>query len=112
MAQSELSSEESPASSPCGQGSSSQIIYAWARDAPPLVLPDGVGFKVGKDSPIKYIVLQVHYAHIDKFKGNTHYLLNYCIETLNSTNNIYRWINGRFGHIYRLHFERVSNILI
>lgn len=69
MAQSEHSSEEAPASSPCGQGSSSQIIYAWARDAPPLVLPDGVGFKVGKDSPIKYIVLQVHYAHIDKFKG-------------------------------------------
>lgn len=69
MAQSELSAEEAPASSPCGQGSSSQIIYAWARDAPPLVLPEGVGFKVGKDSPIKYIVLQVHYAHIDKFKG-------------------------------------------
>lgn len=46
-----------------------QIIYAWARDAPKLELPEDVGFKVGKDSPIKYIVLQVHYASIDKFKG-------------------------------------------
>lgn len=48
---------------PCGQGSNSQIIYAWARDAPKLNLPEGVGFKIGADSPIKYIVLQVHYAH-------------------------------------------------
>uniref|UniRef100_A0A182NHY4 peptidylglycine monooxygenase n=1 Tax=Anopheles dirus TaxID=7168 RepID=A0A182NHY4_9DIPT len=54
---------------PCGSGAPSQIIYAWARDAPKLELPEGVGFKVGKDSPIQYIVLQVHYAHIDKFKG-------------------------------------------
>lgn len=45
-----------------------QIIYAWARDAPKLELPDGVGFKVGKTSPIKYIILQVHYMH--EFRGN------------------------------------------
>lgn len=57
--------------SPCANGSPSQIIYAWARDAPKLELPEGVGFKVGKDSPIKYIVLQVHYANIDKFKDGT-----------------------------------------
>lgn len=48
-----------------------QIIYAWARDAPTLELPEGVGFKVGKTSPIKYIVLQVHYAHIEKFKDGS-----------------------------------------
>lgn len=49
--------------SPCESGSHSQIIYAWARDAPRLNLPEGVGFKVGKNSPIKYLVLQVHYMH-------------------------------------------------
>lgn len=54
---------------PCGEHS--QIIYAWARDAPPLKLPDGVGFKVGKTSPIKYIVLQVHYGHVEKFKDGS-----------------------------------------
>lgn len=53
--------------SPCGFSSHSQIVYAWARDAPILNLPDGVGFKVGKNSPIKYLVLQVHYAHVDMF---------------------------------------------
>lgn len=51
---------------PCADGA--QVIYAWARDAPQFDLPEGVGFKVGGDSPIQYIVLQVHYAHIDDFK--------------------------------------------
>ncbi|XP_031638045.1 peptidylglycine alpha-hydroxylating monooxygenase [Contarinia nasturtii] len=57
--------------SPCGQGAHSQIIYAWARDAPKLELPEGVGFKVGKDSPIQYLVMQVHYAHIHKFRDGS-----------------------------------------
>lgn len=47
--------------SPCRSGS--QIVYAWARDAPSLHLPQDVGFHIGKDSPIKYLVLQVHYMH-------------------------------------------------
>ncbi|XP_073957221.1 peptidylglycine-alpha-hydroxylating monooxygenase [Choristoneura fumiferana] len=45
--------------SPCRSGS--QIVYAWARDAPSLHLPKDVGFLIGKDSAIKYLVLQVHY---------------------------------------------------
>lgn len=61
MSSGEDSTEES--GSPCLGGTHSQIIYAWARDAPRLELPEGVGFKVGKDSPIKYLVLQVHYMH-------------------------------------------------
>lgn len=66
MASSQNLDEET--ATPCGENKHSQIIYAWARDAPKLELPEDVGFKVGKDSPIKYIVLQVHYASIDKFK--------------------------------------------
>ena len=38
-----------------------KLIYAWAKDAPPTKIPDGVGFKVG--TPHRFIVLQVHYAH-------------------------------------------------
>ncbi|XP_054739928.1 peptidylglycine alpha-hydroxylating monooxygenase isoform X1 [Anastrepha obliqua] len=57
--------------SPCGPKAHSQVLYAWARDAPKLNLPQGVGFKVGKNTPIKYIVLQVHYAHIDKFNDGS-----------------------------------------
>ncbi|XP_045609532.1 peptidylglycine alpha-hydroxylating monooxygenase isoform X2 [Procambarus clarkii] len=53
----------------CGSGS--QVIYAWARDAPKLVLPEGVAFKVGGKSPIQYIVLQVHYASVEKFKDGS-----------------------------------------
>lgn len=45
------------------------IIYGWALDAPALKLPDGVGFKVGGyDTNIHYLVLQVHYGHIDAFE--------------------------------------------
>ena len=48
---------------PCARGQ--QIIYAWAKNAPQLTLPEDVGFKVGgRDSQIKYLVLQVHYASV------------------------------------------------
>ena len=50
---------------PCGSGS--QIIYAWAMDAPKLDLPDGVGFRVGADSTIKYLVLQVTHSYRQKY---------------------------------------------
>ena len=43
----------------CAPGSASQIIYAWAMDAPELELPQGVGFRVGGGTNIKYLVLQV-----------------------------------------------------
>lgn len=49
----------------CSSGS--QIVYAWARDAPALTLPEGVGFKVGGRSDIQYLVLQVHYADTSSF---------------------------------------------
>lgn len=51
--------------STCASGS--EIIYAWALDAPRLILPEGVGFKVGGDTGVSYLVLQVHYANVDKF---------------------------------------------
>lgn len=43
--------------------SSPAILYAWAKDAPELKLPKGVGFRVGGDSGINYLVMQVHYMH-------------------------------------------------
>jgi len=50
----------------CKSGRSTQIIYAWAMGAPELKLPQGVGFRVGADSRIQYLVLQVHYASVDQ----------------------------------------------
>ncbi|XP_053147344.1 peptidyl-glycine alpha-amidating monooxygenase isoform X4 [Hemicordylus capensis] len=46
----------------------SNILYAWARNAPPTRLPKGVGFKVGGEKGSKYFVLQVHYGDISAFK--------------------------------------------
>ena len=37
-----------------------RIMYAWARDAPPTILPDNVAFKL---EPNDFIVLQIHYAN-------------------------------------------------
>jgi hypothetical protein len=62
----QTSSEESFASGPVCQGPSS-IVFAWALDAPKLVLPKDVAFKLGGKTKIKYLVLQVHYASVEKF---------------------------------------------
>lgn len=41
-------------------------------DAEKLVLPKNVGFKIGGDTGINFLILQVHYANVDKFlKGET-----------------------------------------
>ncbi|XP_054090273.1 peptidylglycine alpha-hydroxylating monooxygenase isoform X2 [Zeugodacus cucurbitae] len=98
----EMSKEYSADSaSPCGVHSHSQILYAWARDAPKLDLPNGVGFKVGLNTPIKYIVLQVHYAHIDKFKDGSSddsgVFIDYTIRPLKKLAGVL--LLGTAGHI-------------
>lgn len=45
---------------PCRANSS--VLYAWARDAKTLELPEDVGFQIGEGTEIQYIVLQVHYS--------------------------------------------------
>lgn len=62
MAASETSEEIGPV---CKTGQT--IVYAWARDAPALKLPKDVAYKVGGDSKVKYLVLQVHYMNVSKF---------------------------------------------
>ncbi|XP_025899851.1 peptidyl-glycine alpha-amidating monooxygenase isoform X2 [Nothoprocta perdicaria] len=55
----------------CDEGTckdKSNILYAWARNAPPTRLPRGVGFRVGGETGSKYFVLQVHYGDISAFK--------------------------------------------
>ena len=53
-----------------------QIIYAWAMDAPELQLPAGVGFKVGGDTDIKWLVLQVHYKDVTPFVAPSKLILS------------------------------------
>lgn len=57
---------------PVCHGIKQSIIYAWAMDAPKLVLPNDVAFKIGAGTDRKYLVMQVHYANVDKFvQGGT-----------------------------------------
>ncbi|XP_026472678.1 peptidylglycine alpha-hydroxylating monooxygenase-like isoform X1 [Ctenocephalides felis] len=111
MAQNENSVEET--ASPCSEGS--QIIYAWAMDAPKLELPQDVGFKVGKNSTIKYLVLQVHYAHIDKFKdGSTDdsgIFLHYTSKPMTKLAGVLLLgTGGAIGPMTTEHFETICTI--
>ncbi|XP_064232267.1 peptidyl-glycine alpha-amidating monooxygenase isoform X6 [Aotus nancymaae] len=57
----------------CDEGTctdKANILYAWARNAPPTRLPKGVGFRVGGATGSKYFVLQVHYGDISAFRDN------------------------------------------
>ncbi|KAM7285311.1 peptidylglycine alpha-hydroxylating monooxygenase-like [Ixodes scapularis] len=46
----------------------SQVVYGWARNAPPLQLPEGVGLKFGGNSGVNFLVIQVHYADTTSFQ--------------------------------------------
>ena len=37
-------------------------MYAWAKNAPTTSLPDGVGFRIGGQTGIRFLTLQIHYA--------------------------------------------------
>lgn len=66
-----------------------------------MILPDGVGFKVGKESDLKYLVLQVHYGHIHQFQdGSTDdsgIVLHYTRQPLNKLAGVY--VMGTGGSI-------------
>ncbi|XP_059690323.1 peptidyl-glycine alpha-amidating monooxygenase isoform X7 [Gavia stellata] len=55
----------------CDEGTckdKSNILYAWARNAPPTRLPKGVGFRVGGETGGRFFVLQVHYGDVSAFR--------------------------------------------
>ncbi|KAM9250892.1 peptidyl-glycine alpha-amidating monooxygenase isoform 2-T2 [Cariama cristata] len=55
----------------CDEGTckdKSNILYAWARNAPPTRLPKDVGFRVGGETGGRFFVLQVHYGDISAFR--------------------------------------------
>ncbi|KAK6105982.1 Copper type II ascorbate-dependent monooxygenase C-terminal domain family protein [Brugia pahangi] len=64
------------------RGFESHILYAWARNAPDLKLPQDVAFSVGHNfDSIKYLIMQVHYAHpfvgkIEDYSGITLHMIN------------------------------------
>ncbi|GAV08061.1 hypothetical protein RvY_17811 [Ramazzottius varieornatus] len=65
----EMAGQDPEDSSPVCQGKDS-ILYAWAHNAASMELPERVGFQVGGDTPIQYLVIQIHYNdHIDEYKN-------------------------------------------
>uniref|UniRef100_A0A8C8B3I9 Peptidylglycine alpha-amidating monooxygenase n=1 Tax=Otus sunia TaxID=257818 RepID=A0A8C8B3I9_9STRI len=63
----------------CDEGTckdKSNILYAWARNAPPTRLPKGVGFRVGGQTGGRFFVLQVHYGDVSAFRGIKAWILN------------------------------------
>jgi len=60
-------SNSSPSGWDCGHhavcSGSQTILFAWAKNAPPTSLPPSVGFQIGGDTNVNYLVLQIHYAH-------------------------------------------------
>lgn len=37
-------------------------MFAWAKNAPATSLPKDVGFRIGGQTGINYLTLQIHYA--------------------------------------------------
>lgn len=56
--------------SACGSGEKNTIIFAWALDAPAIDMPPKVGFKIGGNSGINYLVLNVHYGNTEVFRAD------------------------------------------
>jgi len=76
------------------------IIFAWALDAPKLVLPEDVAFKLGGDTMNKYLVVQVHYANVDLFADgstdNSGIILKGQTEPVNKLAGVYLMGTGGF----------------
>jgi hypothetical protein len=72
------------------KGLKQSAIYAWAMDAPTLVLPPDVAFKVGPHTNAKYLVLQVHYAQVEMFESESILSLEFAlfqlVKLINSKN--------------------------
>lgn len=46
----------------CERGKHSQLLFTWGHGTDAYMLPVDVGFKIGKDTLIKYLVLQVEFG--------------------------------------------------
>ena len=59
-----------PRGSVCENSRSEPFIFGWGKNAPPLNLPDRVGFEVGGDRGFKHLVLEVHYLDPQRSDAN------------------------------------------
>ncbi|XP_061167257.1 peptidylglycine alpha-amidating monooxygenase-like [Saccostrea echinata] len=123
----------------CGRlcKSQEQILFAWAKNAPPLQLPKDVGFRVGGQTNIKYIVIQIHYINplpagsLDtsgirlrmtslrqRYEAGIYLLLAYSVRIPGNTVNVFADISCQFkasGPIYpfgyRTHAHSLGTVI-
>ncbi|KAL5961662.1 Peptidyl-glycine alpha-amidating monooxygenase A [Taenia solium] len=57
-----LGSEEATPPGPCDGQCRTHILYAWAHNGAPLVLPEGSAFEIGRTTSIKSLSMEVHYS--------------------------------------------------
>lgn len=80
MVQDDNDEMDSMETSPVCQ-SEDKILYAWAHNAPDLQLPEGVGFEVGGDTAVQYLVMQIHYNdHVEDFKSTILFNLDFVMK--------------------------------
>ena len=66
-----------------------QTLFIWGRNAGPLVLPEGVSFKVGRSTRLTRIVLQIHYrAGVVKQNDKSGVIIHYTEKHQNKTAGI------------------------
>lgn len=119
----------------CGRlcKSQEQILFAWAKNAPRLNLPKDVGFHVGGQTSIKYIVIQVHYVNplppgsLDtsgirlsmtslrqRYEAGIYLLLAYSVRIPSNSVNVFADISCQFkasGPIYPFGFRTHAHSL-
>ena len=69
------------------------IMFAWAKNAPPTTLPQGVSFTINP-AQRRYLVLQVHYAHKLAEPDHTGLSLTYQVDPTKYTAGILLMLRG------------------
>ncbi|EUB64496.1 Peptidyl-glycine alpha-amidating monooxygenase A [Echinococcus granulosus] len=61
-----LGGEEASRPGPCDGQCRTHILYAWAHNGAPLVLPERTAFEIGRTTPIKSLSMEVHYSRYEE----------------------------------------------
>jgi len=69
------------------------IMFAWAKNAPPTTLPQGVSFTINP-AQRRYLVLQIHYAHKLSEPDHTGLSLTYQVDPTKYTAGILLMLRG------------------
>ena len=91
-----------------------EIVYAWAKNADPMVMPEGVSFEMDRTRR-KFFVLQVHYVNELPDKDYTGLKISYTekeyvlfTEVQISERNVNLGVCLPFNHLLRIYLSLSS----